>query len=234
MPRAKRRFAMARWGNLDQASRAQLTIEGLRNERSKMALSILAAIPYGPGGDFFETDFYDNLVLEDGEIELPFFTNPLGSQYLGARKHQGFTNLPAQPFSRGQAFSASHISQRYMMYNAAPLTDGVTNAVMAEFLENIRTCYFEMELSQKKQEGSFSCCMFMPTWMIPPAAGAIGVPQGIVQNESWRRLFVPFKVPQSTNWSVPLRQGSGLNWSTNVKGVFSIMTITRGLFLRKQ
>jgi hypothetical protein len=138
----------------------------------------------------------------------------------------------AGQLSKKQAFSATHLGIRILPYSTGVIADGDTNAVMAELWNNLSTCFIEPSLAGKNNVGSFSLPSFFDTWRVPPAAGAVGVPQGIAFAEGWRRFMVPYKVPENTLFGATIFQGSQANWSTNVKDVFAIQVIYRGVFAR--
>jgi hypothetical protein len=201
----------------------------LKLSQTRKALLMLAGDPYGQNGDFIDRDLYDTLTLEAGSINLRFFA--LGES---PNKNRGFTNLEQNGhLPEGQAFSATHIGLRILPISTGMLADGQTNAVMAELMENLKTCYVEPVLAGKENMGSFSYLSFMSLWNVLPAAGAVGVPQGNNFQEAWRRFQVPFKIPQNTTFGVRFIQGTGADWSSNVADVFAVQCILRGVFARR-
>jgi len=199
----------------------------LKLASTRKALLMLAGDPYGENGDFFARDVYDTLPLN--AIKTKFFSAGESST-----KGRHLTNLEGSgQLPEGQAFVSQHCAIRIMPISTGLLTDGDSNATMAALLYDLQMIYFEPTLSGKEFMGAMSFMSFMPTFNVRPAAGAVGVWPGILMNESWRYLDVPYQVPQLTQHGVNMVKGDGVDWAASVKNKFQIQWIWRTIFARK-
>jgi hypothetical protein len=199
----------------------------LKMSATRQALLMLAGDPYGENGDFNSRVIYDTLPAN--AIRVKFFS--VGE---GPTKGRHLTNLEGNgQLPEGQSFAANHCAIRIMPISTGVLTDGDTDAIMAELSYHLQMCYFEPTLAGKDGIQTWPFSAFMATNMVRPAAGAVGVPPSMLFAENWQYFEVPYKVPQLTTHGVLWVKGDGVDWSANIKNKFQIAWLWRTVFARR-